>query len=471
MGSVPLVRERLPCSVVLPAGCGKTETIAALVAAVSADGQRSLVLTHTHAGVDALKRRFRKWGVAAAAATVRTLDSWCFDLISSFPQLADIEVDAEPDWHETVRYHAAGTQATMSAAVRRMLTASYELLIVDEYQDCQLWQHDLVREISSVVPTCVFGDPLQGLFFFGDCRPVVWERDVLPVFPAVELPITPWRWKGHNDELGEWLLYARRQLLRGAPIDLASGPVMLHHPQGLNDMCRGQPAHPQRVVAIAKWPRDCARIAAQLGGNYTMIEELEGKHLLAFADIVDGEDCAQIAAEVRNFATSCAYGVASIFDAAAGRTLAGGNRLDPGRYPTAVPQVRALNHLLLDCSALSVKSALKALMQLPTFRPYRREAWYGVLEALRLVAATPDLTVRQAVARTRQQLRVTGRRPESRILARPLLIKGLEFDHAVVTDSWTYDAHEFYVCLTRGSKSLTMVTTSTTISPLRPIAS
>jgi DNA helicase IV len=84
--------------------------------------------------------------------------------------------------------------------------------------------------------------------------------------------------------------------------------------------------------------------------------------------------------------------------------------------------------------------------------------------------ATPDLTVRQAVVRTRQQLRVTGRRPESRIVARPLLIKGLEFDHAVVTDSWSYDAHELYVCLTRGSKSLAVVATSPAMGPGRPIS-
>ena len=117
--------------------------------------------------------------------TVRTLDSWCFDLIGSFPQLSDIEVGPEPDWRDTAKYHAAGAQAILSSAVRRMLAVSYELLIVDEYQDCQLWQHELIKAISAVVPTCVFGDPLQGLFFFGDSRPVTWERDVLPAFPAV----------------------------------------------------------------------------------------------------------------------------------------------------------------------------------------------------------------------------------------------------------------------------------------------
>lgn len=454
---------------VLPAGCGKTETIAALVSAYSADGQRCLVLTHTHAGVDALNRRFRKHGVPRPAATVRTLDSWCFDLIRSYPQLADIDVGSEPDWRETASYHRAGVTALVSPAVQRMVRASYEVLIVDEYQDCQLWQHDLVKAIAALIPTCVFGDPLQGLFFFGDSRPVLWERDVVPVFPPVELPVTPWRWKGVNDELGAWLLYARGQLLEGAALDLSSGPLTLHSPDGLDDVCRAKPLHPERVVAIAKWPRDCALIAARLGGHYTMLEELEGKHLLAFASIVDTADPDDIAVAVRNFAVSCGYGVASVFDTAAAQRLASGRALDPSRYTAALPQVHALNRLLRDCSPSAIAAALRCLAQLPTFRPYRREAWYGVLDALRLAEASPDLTVRQAVVRIRQQLRMTGRRPESRILARPLLIKGLEFDHAVVADSWNYDAHELYVCLTRGSKSLAVLATDPTIKPSRPI--
>ena len=54
-------------------------------------------------------------------------------------------------------------------------------------------------------------------------------------------------------------------------------------------------------------------------------------------------------------------------------------------------------------------------------------------------------------------MRLVGRYPESRILARPLLIKGLEFDYAIVIDPSEYNAHEFYVCLTRASRGLAVV--------------
>lgn len=46
-----------PCSLEMPAGTGKTELLAACVATTAEQGNRSLVLTHTNAGVDALRKR------------------------------------------------------------------------------------------------------------------------------------------------------------------------------------------------------------------------------------------------------------------------------------------------------------------------------------------------------------------------------------------------------------------------------
>ena len=44
MGNAELIRTALPCSVELPAGTGKTETIAELVKSFADEGKRSLVL-------------------------------------------------------------------------------------------------------------------------------------------------------------------------------------------------------------------------------------------------------------------------------------------------------------------------------------------------------------------------------------------------------------------------------------------
>jgi hypothetical protein len=199
-----------------------------------------------------------------------------------------------------------------------------------------------------------------------------------------------------------------------------------------------------------------------------MIEELEGKHLLAFAEIIDRGDPEEIASECVEFSVTCATGVASVFNSAARKRLREGKPLNSAKYDPHVVQADLVNHLLDDSGPGAVRSAMAAMEQMQGFRLIRREAWQGVLGALRLAEVTPGLTVRDAVVKMRNQLRVTGRHPESRIVARPLLIKGLEFDHAVVVDAHTYNAHELYVCLTRGSKSLTVVSARSALSPRRP---
>ena len=57
--------------VIAPAGCGKTQLIAEAVH-LDADRQ-SLVLTHTHAGVDALRMRLKVLGAKASTYEVNTI--------------------------------------------------------------------------------------------------------------------------------------------------------------------------------------------------------------------------------------------------------------------------------------------------------------------------------------------------------------------------------------------------------------
>jgi hypothetical protein len=398
---------------------------------------------------------------------VRTLDSWCYDLIGSFPQLSGVALGDEPDWRMSPVYHQAGASTSRSSAVRRMLEASYELIVVDEYQDCQQWQHGLVLALAERVPTIVFGDRLQGLFFFGDNQPVRWENDVLPHFPAIEVAVTPWRWTA-NPALGAWLLDARRGLLSGTGVNLDAPGVRRVERSETVPACIQQPRHPARTVAIAKWPNDCQMLARRLGGGYTMIEEVEGRFLLAFADVVDRGQPAEVASAAVEFSVDCAFGVAQLFDTAARQRLLSGRPLAAPRFAAVLTQRDAVNALLDDPAPSSILRTLRALGQLEEFRLYRREAWYGTLSALRLCETTEGLTMRQAVVQTRNQLRTQGRYPESRILARPLLIKGLEFDYAVVTDAESLNAHELYVCLTRGSMGVTVASDALLLNPQRP---
>ena len=462
------ILSNLPCSVELPAGTGKTEIIADLAKEFTQKGNRALVLTHTHAGVDVLRRRMKVRNISSKTVTIRTLDSWCFELIRSFPVLADFTVGEDPDWGLTKEYHEAGTRATASAAIIRMLKISYDILIVDEYQDCQLHQHKLIDAISQSLPTCVFGDRMQGLFFFGG-QSILWERDVLPVFPAVTIPIYPWRWDQTNRLLGEWLIEARDCLLDGRGIDLSSSPIVLHGKSQLINACKTQSRHSGTVVAICRFPHSAANLARRLGGTYSMIEELEGKHLKEFAVVVDGGVRSEVAAKCVEYAISCAYGVADRFSPTHRRKLRNGFPLESTRIPQFSRTFDALNLLLINPSFGNTRMALNEIQAHPNFRLHRREAWLGIMDALRLCEATSNLSLSKAVILVRNRLSVMGRRPEQRIVGRPLLIKGLEFDHAVLTDPVDYNAHELYVALTRGKTSVHVISDQMMLNPARPI--
>jgi DNA helicase IV len=68
----------------------------------------------------------------------------------------------------------------------------------------------------------------------------------------------------------------------------------------------------------------------------------------------------------------------------------------------------------------------------------------------------------------RNQTRIIGRARDNRIISRPLLVKGLEYDHAVVLNAERYSATELYVALSRSRKSLTVVSNERYLRPTPP---
>lgn len=457
-----------PCSIEMPAGTGKTKTIGDLVAAVAERGRKSLVLTHTHAGVDALRRRLAIRGMTSQHVSVRTLDSWCFDLIRSYPILSELEVPSSPDWKDSGEYHHAGATATRARAIRRMLLVSYGVVVVDEYQDCQLHQHELVLALSESLPTIVLGDRMQGLFWFSGQTSVRWDHEVEAAFPRFEAPIFPWRWFKKNDKLGDWLLSVRRDMLDGKTVTFDDGPLTRYPAStGLATACKSQPRHPATTVAVCRLPNDAKSVAQTLGGDYTMLEEVEGRHLRTFAANFDSGSTATRASVALEFAVSCYSGLASHFPSEKRKRLIQGKAIRAVKSPQ-LEACQAFSNLLDDASPASVLVAFGSLALLDGIKLYRREAWHGVREALRMCALDDQLSVSEAVDHQRNRLSVIGRRPESRVVGRTLLVKGLEFDHAVVVKPESMNAHELYVALSRGSYSLTVVSDHSTATPSRP---
>ena len=64
---------------------------------------------------------------------------------------------------------------------------------------------------------------------------------------------------------------------------------------------------------------------------------------------------------------------------------------------------------------------------------------------------------------TRDRTRESGRAVAPRTVSRTMLVKGLEYDHAVVLDAAQLDAQELYVAATRGRRTLTVLSDKRTL--------
>lgn len=452
--------------VVAAAGCGKTEVIAQAVG-LSRSG-RQLVLTHTHAGVWALRRRLHKLGVPRKQYDVETIAGWALRYAGSYPQLGGL-LTTEPVGQQWDDVYGAAITLLGVPAIRRVISASYAGVYVDEYQDCPTIQHTLVLALAEILPCRVLGDPMQGIFDFNGQTLVDWDADVQPHFERLPDLVTPWRWRGEdsNAALGDWLVGVRANLEQGQPIDLSGAPVVYiqQAERAQQQACWDQLKFKgDSVVAIRQWPQNCHAIARELRGNYTSMEEMDCKDLLKASKAIEAATGPERVLRVLAFGQDCITGVSEL-TASLQSTLRRG----------AIPKITArCPHPALYADAVVLAStgemhhALAILAHLEANTGafvFRRELLREMRRALKSHSKGGYSSLHDAAWAVRNITRQLGRHEERRSVSRTLLIKGLEFDRSVILDADELDAKNLYVALTRGRKALVVVARQPRLSP------
>ena len=265
--------------VVAPAGYGKTHLIAD---AVGLTTTRQLVLTHTYAGVNALRRKMRELRVPNSACRVDTIASWALRLCLSYAGASDWTVQRPEGEQWTALYRACGALLD-HPFIRRILRASYGGLYVDEYQDCSIPQHQLVLKLARDLPCRILGDPLQAIFDFENESPVDWDSEIPTNFERLGQLDTPHRWlRACQPALGAWLQAARSALEEGRPFDLTQRAVgvtlRLEENENALQIAQGNICRHfdcdwrHRVIAIHKghqhYKAKCHRLARNIGGRF-----------------------------------------------------------------------------------------------------------------------------------------------------------------------------------------------------------
>ena len=463
--------------VVAPAGYGKTHLIAEAVGSASAGTE--LVLTHTYAGVNAIKGKLRKLGVEPNRFAVDTIASWCLRLCSAYPERSDWHVE-QPDGQEWLELYAKTRTFLEKDFVKRIIRCSYSGVYIDEYQDCTSSQHAIVLQLAEILSCRVLGDPLQGIFDIGAEQLVDWPTQVLPHFEHLgELDI-PWRWREIGDpELGDWLNNVRQNLDAGVAIDLSAekpASVSVHITNSDEELRNKQInvckyfnlADGENAIAIHKgdnqYKAKCQKLAKNTSGSFSSIEEVEGKRLLQFVRALDQIDNASDRLlALQEFARAkCMSGVNSALSLGTRRgevVVIRGNTKNPAL-------VEAANRYLEDPKPTYMINFLKCLSNAPEVVVYARDLFYRVLRVFGINADNPDETITEAAIRFQREFRHSGRPIRyPKLIGTTLLVKGLEFDHAIVLDAASLSKKDLYVAMTRGSKSLTIISSSAILDP------
>jgi len=361
-----------------PAGCGKTELIVSALRRQS-NPKPVLVLTHTNAGVAALRHRLQRHEVPQNRYRLSTIDGWALRILKTFPErsgIAPAHLDLEDARRDYPAIKAAIARLLASRHIDDVLFASCSRVIVDEYQDCDPDQHAVVCHLATILPTVVLGDPMQEIFNWRGHHPD-WDDDVVGSFPLVAELTRPWRWENAGaHELGAWLLDVRRTLNAGGRIDLQTAPaeVTWVHLDGLADHEK------QRLACLTRSPRAGGEVLIMTGGiqkdlQRKVAKQTPGAVTVEAVDLTDVTDFARkvdlVAPGNLEAALDFAFAVMTGVDREGIAVRAATIAADRHRAPPEAHELAAIRYREVGdaASLIALFDALEAAQGARTFRP------------------------------------------------------------------------------------------------------
>jgi DNA helicase-2/ATP-dependent DNA helicase PcrA len=454
--------------VIAPAGFGKTHLIAE---SVKYSENKQLILTHTFAGVNSIKGKLAKLGVKGSKFHVDTIASWTLRLCTAYPKTSEWDIE-NPSSQQWKNLYISCKKLLSKKFIGEVIKSTYGGLYVDEYQDCSEAQHLIICEIAKYIPTRLFGDPLQAIFDFSE-KLVDWEKSVYPEFTLIDRLDIPWRWKNaKSDELGDWIRNIRLKLESGEKFSLENTPKscvtwMNVDLNNYSDKDRlkvfySHLAKKGSVAAINSGDQQAKykmhKIAQMLNGRFSSIEEVEGKDLFSFVKAYDAKITGQDKMiEVIIFLKKCFTKIDSILAAGTKR----GEVVKIGKT-TKFPQITyCANECITDPTIEKLNFLLKEIKKCPSVSIYRRDLFNRLLGVLRIQISEKFPHLLKAANLYQTKFRHQGRPIKfSKIIGTTLLLKGLEYDHAIVIDADKLNAKQLYVAITRGSRTLTIISKS-----------
>ncbi len=459
--------------IIAPAGYGKTHAIAECLKHTKG---KQLILTHTHAGVASLKEKIQNQGITNNQCQVETITSFAQKYVNAFYCGNDI-----PEQDDVSAYYPFIIEKAKKrfeiTPIRDVIKATYSGLFVDEYQDCTIRQHDLIKALAEILPTHVLGDPLQGIFGFKGEMLVDFDKN-LNDFEKLPDLVEPWRWKDNNPDLGKSMEKIRGLLETTGIIDLK---LYEPHVEILqikeNDKYTYSSEYNKRIWALSREDNVLILHSDSTNLNVRIDFVRRFKNVFVLVEAIDNKDFYELSRKLDNVDLSNVYSI--IYDLIPG-LFNGVTSRDKWFNENGVKSkiserdknltdslVGDIEKIKQKISFSLISEILKKIKKLPDMKCYRKELFGDLCKALEQ-AEHKNISVYEAMKEIRNIKRRMGRKISGKCIGTTLLTKGLEFDTVAVLDAHNFKCPKnFYVAITRACKKLIIFTNNKILSPYK----
>ena len=473
---------------IAPAGLGKTYSIAQMISLVEAE-KPQLILTHTHAGIASLKKKFREQGIPSKKYTIETICGFLQRYVLTLCKRTEVPNQEDKNFFQQIVKIAE--HLFSKPAVMRVVTQSYSHLYVGEYQDCTLDQHKIIMLMSEELPTHLLGDPLQGIFDFA--QPIVdFEKDLLS-FKHYDFLQIPWRWKNAGKEtLGELILDMRQSLLNNRSANLVTNKeagYFIHNVQiqqrqefflqMLGPFLKDLSQRSNSILVIFPSYIDCkgiprgtvsdrcsAKPQIDVLNEFTLIEAIDDTSYYKCAKSLDYllENLPRARKPYKRLSDildDLSFKNSDITDWISDK------RVKVKRDNTKKVKAEALSNVV---SSIIKCPSYRTLIELFTmiksdlrWKAKRADIFSSVFRCLKM-ANENATSVLEEMKKHKNRIRQVGRRIEGHCIGTTLLTKGLEFDTVVLIEADKMkSSKDFYVAISRACKEVHIFTTSSTL--------
>ena len=450
--------------IVAPAGCGKTHAIAETVPLIEG---RVLILTHTHAGIAAIKEKLKKKSVPSGKFRIETIAGYAQSYVLAFTPAASIPSRTDKTYYPFI--YSRFKELLSRWHIQRTISLTYTNVIVDEYQDCIVTQHDIIIKLSDFQLVHALGDEMQGIFRFGNQELVDWEV-VENNFETVGRLNEPWRWKqdGRNRDLGSQISQIRQKLENNESINLSDYSEIETRNAGSFSFGGG---HFYRTIdAILKQEENLLiidpdssnksnriKIVTSFKGRIYMLEALDDKDFYNRSEIVDkmqeGDTYGLLLDLTRGILNKRGRRKNPLFTNIS--TLLGDSKpKKTDKNPRVQELLNRVRELVKNYSLSNLQEVLEGLNEIPGVNTPSREQYTSLLKSIR-IAIEKDATVVDSAQEFRQVTRRAGRKICRHVIGTTLLTKGLEVDAVLILNVHGFkDKKNFYVAISRACKRL-----------------